>query len=272
MINESEIEKCIDEILEESTINETHGVNDSGINTLARKISNKFISNNGEKFRVTKKALKNHNIYFDSDFDLTIEPIDESEERLGYYNLFMNTLGINKKLLNNKKRLLLTVSHELSHYIDNNMRTKKSTRSNFNDKFLTYEEKFANSVAYAFRDTEMQARLNEYYMLIKNNKLFRSNLMDGDIVLHISDMEKIINKLKKLEPIKDNFAIRCIFTIFAASKRNSNIDNIPFKDSPMPLSECLKFTSSLIRKLEKKLYTFKCKASKILYDVKTNQL
>lgn len=151
--------------------------------------------------------------YSISDMDnLNIKFVDSTEDGTdGSYEYVTNTIylkkftndfgNLNPKQLNAiKKRTVVALSHELSHFIDNNAQNRYVHNVNF-DKGSFPE--IVKSYLYCFNPSEIQARLNQYDTMLRVYPSLRNKSITGSIkvekALMINTMKGLIDNLETLE-------------------------------------------------------------------------
>ena len=258
------IAECVRRILE------YHHVIDPSLESLAEMILSIVEKGGGV---IPANEVTKFNPYFGG-VDLNVA-IENGTGDVASYEHKTNTLYVsNSSSFYRNGRLKEAIMHELSHYVDKNLRTKPDfANKKYSDD--TDVAKLANDILYYFSPTEMQARLTQYkYFLEKYPFYARKPLTfkEAENVLHLEYMQDLIEEIENEEFENSYFGIvhRIAYqeSVKRTQRRGGGIPGFlfGFKDE----NEYNSQKSKLISRLAKKLSLFSQKAGKIKFDASSN--
>jgi hypothetical protein len=164
---------------------------------------------------------------------------DKGKTQCSSYNKENNSITFN--LMNIKKIFedrhissnywFSLIMHEISHYIDLNLRTKNDVRSYFSlnsDAFSTSKQfvDVANRILYLFSPTEIQARLNEYYYGLKYGLLSKNDSIDSNKSDNVLLGNEMLGHIVSLENETDSYSI-VLELLLAAKLHVKRLKNNP---------------------------------------------
>ena len=190
------ITECVQRILE------YHHVINQSLESLAEMVLS--IAEKGGGVIPANEVAK-FNPYFDG-ADLNVA-IENETGNVASYEHKTNTLYVpNSSSFYRNGRLKEVIMHELSHYIDNNLRTKPDFA---NKRYYDDAEAadLANDILYYFKPTEMQARLTQYKYFLEKYPFYARKPLTfkaSENVLHLEYMQDLIEKIEN-EKFEDSY-------------------------------------------------------------------
>ena len=265
VFNENDIRQMVTECV--SMLLERHGAIDERLEGLADLIIKKFEEGGG---KITPEELSQFNKYFNCNRPLNVIVGTDGRDAAAYYRE-TNTIKIDKNsFFTRNDRLKEAIMHELSHFVDQNMRTVPDYTGKFyNDS--SYKAKIANDIMYYFRPTEMQARLTQFKYAIKKDKsLANRPLSAAESILKIKEMKYLISVLLS-ERFNNHYMgvlhrISFMQSATRAQNRGNGISNAGFINGFRSKNDFLTQKEKIIHKLGIKLRNYINKASKIKFD------
>ena len=243
ILSESEIRSMVKECV--GHILEYHHVVDSSFEKLADLIIQKFDTGGGE---ISADLVKSINPYFE-----------------------INTNPIFHKNGRTKESIM----HELTHFLDDNKRTKPKVGALSFDKDSVNDTRteFVNDILYYFNPSEIQARLTQYYYFLKQNPYMVSSDIqsyDNERVLKIGYMETLLEIAngatygKPSEEIIQALAYAASYS--RIRKREGHVGNSAYMEG-MSEDEFNEQKNKITNILSQRLEKMKKKALKIKYDM-----
>lgn len=258
------ITECVQRILEYH-----HAIDDS-LEKLADVIIDKFQKGGGN---IDADIVNSINPYFKSVKPLVVIP--SYENYIASYDREANEIEINAGRYISPSKMKEAIMHELSHFVDLNMRTKPSDPA---FKLSDYGEtdtmaRIASDIIYFFSPTEIQARLTQFKQFLKNSPAqSRERLTEpfNEKCLRLSYMEdllKIFGDCRYGCKSEDIVQIVAYSTSFSRIRRKGgDVENAAWGES-MSEREFNEQKEKIGRILEKRLRNMWQKASKIKFDV-----
>ena len=164
--------------------------------------------------------------------------------------------------------------HELSHFVDSNLRTKpySMTQSFTTDGVTDTATKFTNDILYYFNPTEIQARLTQYkYFLERQPRMSKRSIKSeyAERVLKLEYMETLIEIVDEcIYGTKSEDIIQMLGNAASdarVKKRGGSYDQTAFLGG-MSFREFYMQQQKISRILRKRLKSMTQKALKIKYD------
>lgn len=258
------ITECVQRILE------YHHVINQSLEALAEMIIS--IAEKGGGIIPANEVTKVNPYFGGTDLNVAIE---NGTGDAASYEHKTNTLYVsNSSSFYRNGRLKEAIMHELSHYVDKNLRTKPDfTDKRYSDD--TEVAELANDILYYFSPTEMQARLTQYKYFLEKYPFYERKPLtfkEAENVLHLEYMQDLIEEIE-YEDYEDSYLGIVHRIVYQESvKRTQRRGNgkagflSGFKDE----NEYIKQKGKLISRLTKKLTDFKHKAAKIKFDALSN--
>lgn len=258
------VNECVQRILE------YHHTIDKSLEALAEMILS--IAEKGGGVIPANEVTKFNPYFGGADLNVAIE---NGTGDVASYEHKTNTVYVsNSSSFYRNGRLKEAIMHELSHYVDKNLRTKPDfANKRYSDD--TEVAELANDILYYFSPTEIQARLTQYkYFLEKYPFYARKPLTfkEAENVLHLEYMQDLIEEIENEEFEDSYFGIvhRIVYqeSVKRTQRRGGGIPGFlsGFKDE----NEYNSQKSKLISRLTKKLSLFSQKAGKIKFDALSN--
>ena len=258
------ITECVQCILE------YHHAIDSSLERLAEIVIS--VSEQGGGIISTDQIAKINPYFKARDLNVTIE---NGTRDVASYEHKTNTLYVsNSSSFYRNGRLKEAIMHELSHYVDNNLRTKPDfTNKKYSDD--TEAAELSNDILYYFSPTEMQARLTQYkYFLEKYPFYARKPLTfkEAENVLHLEYMQDLIEEVENEEFEDSYFGIvhRIVYQESVKRTQRRGEGTPGFLYGFRNENEYNSQKNKLISRLTKKLSLFSHKAGKIKFDALSN--
>ena len=193
-LNRADIKAMIKECVNRILLEHHHSI-DGSLEKLAELIIEKFEEGGGE---ISPEEINAINPYFKTNKPIVVVPVD-GVNFVASYSKTTGEIEINtEKRFHFGGRLKETLMHELSHFVDTNLRTKPYT----NTQIFTpggpsdTSAKFVNDILYYFSPTEMQARLTQFkYFLERQPQMAKRSIKDhfNEKVLNLDYMETLIS-------------------------------------------------------------------------------
>lgn len=274
VLTEQDIKQMVAECTERVLSEVRHRL-DSGLRNLA-KLAIEVANDGGGS--IPANLVNNLNPYFKTDKPMQVI-VKKAEDRFedASFDSKNMILSIVPRMLKSKK-LLSVVVHELSHFVDQEKRTKTDTDN------LCHRHPFFNNCTYIFKPTEMQARLAQYGELIEGSPWHRRlKIDDSRTGLAIGSMENFLESIKnaRFTPAMINYPMALVawISIAESAKRVMRRHGAEEFNDIRDLVDTAfhgradfeKKKASIVKLYEKRLSVFKHKALKIKYDVISNQ-
>lgn len=258
------ITECVQRILE------YHGAIDDSLEQLADVIINKFEHGGGT---IDPETINSINPYFKTRQPLIVTPV-RNAEYVASYDINTNEIEINSNRNILLPKMKENIMHELSHFVDLNMRTKPADPA---FKLSDYGEtdalaNIADDIIYLFSPTEIQARLTQFKQLLKrmpnqSRKNLTEHFNEKCLRLeHMKDLIDIFNDCRygyKSEEIVQMVAYSMSFS--RIKRRGGNVDNAAWGET-ITEEEFNEQKEKIGRTLEKRLRNMWQKASKLKFD------
>lgn len=267
ILTEGEIRKMVTECV--ARILEYHHVIDSSLEKLAEMIIEKFNEGGGA---IPHSIANSLNPYFKSDKDLMVA-IEEKPNCVASYEQETNTIFINgSSSFYNTERMKEAIMHELSHFVDQNMRTSQD----FSGKRYSDKEdaaKVTNEILYYFRPTEMQARLVQYKYFLEQYPFYRRKPLSykhSENVLHLDYMADLIDEVENEDWYYSHFGIVHRLAFMESKRRAQQRGGNSTPGFARGFNSEKEFNSQkdkIVNRLKKRLDIFAKKAAKIKYDM-----
>ena len=270
ILSESEIRSMVKECV--GHILEYHHVVDSSFEKLADLIIQKFNTGGGE---ISADLVNSINPYFKTGKPLIVTPKD-SVNGVAAYNPQTNEIEINTDpIFHRNGRTKESIMHELTHFLDDNKRTKPKVGALSFDKDSVNDTRteFVNDILYYFNPSEIQARLTQYYYFLKQNPYMVSSDIqsyDNERVLKIGYMETLLEIAngatygKPSEEIIQALAYAASYS--RIRKREGHVGNSAYMEG-MSEDEFNEQKNKITNILSQRLEKMKKKALKIKYDM-----
>lgn len=271
-LNETDIRMMVEECVKR-ILSEYHHSIDSSLEKLAELIIEKFEEGGGE---ISPEEINAINPYFKTDEPLAVTPVDGDQVNfIASYSKRNNEIEINSdRRFHFGNRLKETVMHELSHFVDSNLRTKPNsmaqrfTPNGENDLPTT----FTNEILYYFSPTEIQARLTQYkYFLERQPQMAERSIRDeyAENVLKLGYMQTLVEIVDGCEyGTNSEDIIQMLGNAASATrvtKRGGDYDQSAYLNG-MSFNEFSTQQQKISRILKKRLKSMTQKALKIKYD------
>lgn len=213
------VSKCVWAI-----INESRHALDVGVERLITDIVNMTIGNRKySNLRITPKRLEQYlpKKYFEKMFGIGysledidplyikfVDTLDSNEE--GYYDYWRNIIYLKKhiddlsyldekSIESLKRQTEVTLSHEFSHFIDNNAQNRLTHQPEWSDDEKKSIPPIVFDFIYYFNPTEIQARLNQYNTVLRLYPSVRQSVDDGESTLSLNKMKSLLQLLGSLQ-------------------------------------------------------------------------
>ena len=258
------VTECIQRILE------YHSAIDSRLEQLADLVINKFEAGGGN---IEPDTINSINPYFKTNKPLVVTPINNSD-CVASYNFSTNEIEINSGKYVLPSKMKENIMHELSHYIDLNLRTKPKDPA---FKLSDYGEtdamaKIADEIIYLFSPTEMQARLTQFKQLLKrcpgqSTKSLTEHFNERCLKLaQMKELLDIFNDCRYGYKSDEIVQMVAYSTSYSRLKRKgNNVENAAW-GTYMSENEFNQQKEKIGKVLEKRLNLMQQKASKIKFD------
>lgn len=293
------VSKCVGII-----INESRHALDVGVEMLISDIVNMTIGNKKySNLRITPQRLEQYlpKRYFEKMFGIgyNLEDIDPlyikfvdtlNSNEEGYYDYWRNIIFLKKytddlsdldekSIERIKKQTEITLSHEFSHFIDNNAQNRLTHQPEW-----SYDEKknipqIVFDFIYYFNPTEIQARLNQYNTMLRLYPSVRKNFNSGESALRLNKMKMLLGQLLKLQYDNGGESTKIMsylsyFTKFIDMQRQrymnndetySSLEYVSYLKQSMPVVDVKMITGKEFNKVKNTLYhTYKRRYEKML--------
>ena len=271
-LNETDIRMMVEECVKR-ILSEYHHSIDNSLEKLAELIIDKYENGGGE---ISADEINSINPYFKVSKPLTVVLVNDDDAGfVATYSKNNNEIEINTdERFHFGNRLKETLMHELSHFVDNNLRTKPyaNVQSFAPDDPGDVPTKFVNDILYYFNPSEIQARLTQYkYFLERQPQMVKQSIKNhfSEKVLKLDYMETLISIVDGcVYGTKSEDIIQMLGNAASNSrvkKRGGDYDQTAFLNG-MSFHEFYLQQQKISRILKKRLKSMTQKALKIKYD------
>ena len=263
-LNETEIrlmvEECVKRILE------VHGALDEKLEGLAELII-KRVKSGEDKFALSQEEIEQYYPYkhVPGSLNVSVQFLKPGAE--ASYSMTTNTIKISPgvRYLSTDEHFMEVLMHELTHFVNNNESDGSLSKWVPIDHEPDGPGIIAKKIEYLFDPSEMQARVTQFKIRLKNSKE-RKKLSEFNDITGLGTMERLIGIVENEKQPTDEEPLSVVELLLCQrGNKKSQLDGRTRFLNPSA-EDFYKAKKAIVKKLKMAYKSFFAKISKIYYD------